>query len=207
MACYSSRDRTSRHRRKERRSRQYDSGGSAEMGMQPLQRRPDFPAHRTSLTCSVQVIRVTLPVSRETWCLLLARKSLADAATRRSPPPRRPRSSPWPRSIRTGNDVVTETDRVLAFHHTRPAHPVHIVVVPKEHVPSLLDLGDDNTGLLLEVMEVVRKVARKVRAEHGAASITTNEGLYQESKHMHWHVCHRGENEQEDWIMRRPEQL
>ncbi|MFJ5274758.1 HIT family protein [Streptomyces sp. NPDC088358] len=94
-------------------------------------------------------------------------------------------------------DVVTETDRVLAFHHTRPAHPVHIVVVPKEHVPSLVDLGDDNADLLLEVMEIMREVAGKVRAEHGAASVTTNEGLYQESKHMHWHVCHRGEKEQQ----------
>lgn len=94
-------------------------------------------------------------------------------------------------------NVVTETDRVLAFHHTRPSHPVHIVVVPKAHVPSLVDLGDDNADLLLEVMEVVREVAGKVRAEHGAASITTNEGLYQESKHMHWHVCHRGETEKD----------
>jgi histidine triad (HIT) family protein len=94
-------------------------------------------------------------------------------------------------------EVVTETDRVLAFHHTRPSHPVHIVVVPKVHVPSLVDLGDANADLLVEVMEVVREVAGKVRAEHGAASITTNEGLYQESKHMHWHVFHRGETERE----------
>jgi histidine triad (HIT) family protein len=94
-------------------------------------------------------------------------------------------------------EVVTETDRVLAFHHTRPSHSVHIVVVPKVHVPSLVDLGDDNADLLLEVMEVVRDVAGRVRAEHGAASITTNEGLYQESKHMHWHVFHRGETERE----------
>ncbi|WP_406490616.1 HIT domain-containing protein [Streptomyces sp. NBC_01604] len=94
-------------------------------------------------------------------------------------------------------EVVTETDRVLAFHHTRPSHSVHIVVVPKVHVPSLVDLGDDNADLLLEVMDVVREVAGKVRAEHGAASVTTNEGLYQESKHMHWHVYHRGETERE----------
>ncbi|WP_221740722.1 HIT family protein [Streptomyces sp. RP5T] len=93
-------------------------------------------------------------------------------------------------------DVVTETDRVLAFHHTKPSHPVHIVVVPKVHIPSLVDLGD-NADLLHEVMEVVREVAGKVRAEHGAASITTNEGLYQESKHMHWHVYHRGETQRE----------
>ncbi|WP_405828053.1 hypothetical protein [Streptomyces sp. NBC_01176] len=33
-------------------------------------------------------------------------------------------------------------------------------------------------------------------AGNDSASVTTNEGLYQESKHMHWHVCHRGESEQ-----------
>ncbi|WP_406358568.1 HIT family protein [Streptomyces sp. NBC_00658] len=98
-------------------------------------------------------------------------------------------------------DVVAETDRVLAFHHTRPAHPVHIVVVPKEHVPSLVDLGSDDAELLREVMDVVREVAGKVRTEHGAASITTNEGLYQESKHMHWHITHRGETEKQIMAM------
>ncbi len=44
-------------------------------------------------------------------------------------------------SGRTEVEVVLETDDVLAFHHTRPFWPVHIVVVPKRHVPSLTDLG------------------------------------------------------------------
>jgi histidine triad (HIT) family protein len=70
-------------------------------------------------------------------------------------------------------NVVMETDRVMAFHHTRPAHPVHIVVVPKEHIPSLVDLGDNNEDLLLEVMNAVREVAEMVRAEHGAVSMIT----------------------------------
>ena len=38
--------------------------------------------------------------------------------------------------------VVRETEQVLAYHHTRPNWPVHIVVIPKRHVPSLCDLGD-----------------------------------------------------------------
>lgn len=92
---------------------------------------------------------------------------------------------------------VMETDRVLAFHHTKPSHPVHIVVVPKEHIPSLVDLGDGGPQLLVEVMEVVAQVAGQVSEEHGAASVTTNVGLYQESKHLHWHVYHRGETETE----------
>ena len=44
-------------------------------------------------------------------------------------------------SGRTPVEVVVETDDVLAFRHTRPFWPVHIVVVPKRHVPSLVDLG------------------------------------------------------------------
>ena len=35
-------------------------------------------------------------------------------------------------------EPVMETDRVLAFHHTKPSHPVHIVVVPKEHMGDVM---------------------------------------------------------------------
>lgn len=90
-------------------------------------------------------------------------------------------------------DRVTETDRVLAFHHTNSSYPVHIVVIPKEHVPSLTDLDNAEEGLLNEVAAVVREVAAGVEKEYGACSVTTNLGLYQESKHMHWHVTYRGD--------------
>ncbi|MEU1533972.1 hypothetical protein [Streptomyces fagopyri] len=44
-------------------------------------------------------------------------------------------------------------------------------------------------------MTVVREVTEMVRAEHRAASIATNEGLYREPKHLHCHVRHRDVNE------------
>ena len=94
---------------------------------------------------------------------------------------------------RTPVEVVIETPTVLAFHHTRPSYPVHIVVVPRQHIPSLVDLGDADPTVLVEVIDVVREVAARVEAEHGACSVITNQGRYQESKHMHWHVIHRGE--------------
>jgi histidine triad (HIT) family protein len=71
-------------------------------------------------------------------------------------------------SGRTAVEVVLETDEVLAFRHTRPFWPVHIVVAPKTHVPSLLDLGDAGEALLHKVLAVVRRVA--------------------EPKHLHFHV-------------------
>ena len=91
-------------------------------------------------------------------------------------------------SGRTSVEVVAETDAVLAFHHTRPFWPVHIVVIPKEHVPSLTDLGEVSPEILTRVMDVVRQIAAAVEAEHGACRVLTNLGRYQDSKHLHFHV-------------------
>lgn len=81
---------------------------------------------------------------------------------------------------------VLETDRVLAYHHTRPFWPTHIVVIPKTHVGSLLTLNDNE--LLLELLDAVKQVAAQVVKEKGAARVLTNLGDYQDSKHLHFHV-------------------
>ena len=91
-------------------------------------------------------------------------------------------------SGRTAVSVVMETDEVLAFHHTRPFWPVHIVVVPKRHVPSLIDLGGADEALLHAVVTVVRRVADQMTREHGACRVLTNLGRYQDSRHLHFHV-------------------
>jgi histidine triad (HIT) family protein len=84
-------------------------------------------------------------------------------------------------SGRTPVDVVLETANVLAFHHTRPYWPVHIVVIPKQHIPSLVDLGHADESALHELLTVVRRIA---------ARVLTNLGEYQDSKHLHFHVNH-----------------
>ena len=91
-------------------------------------------------------------------------------------------------SGRTAVKIVRETDNVLAYHHTRPFWPVHIVVIPKRHISSLLALEESDDELLLELLAVVREVAKGVLEEHGACRVLTNLGKYQDSKHLHWHV-------------------
>ncbi len=88
-------------------------------------------------------------------------------------------------SGRTLIEKVEETEKVLAYHHTRPFWETHIVVVPKEHVDSLLTVGND---LLIELIDVAKKIASKVVQEKGAARVLTNLGDYQDSKHLHFHV-------------------
>lgn len=94
-------------------------------------------------------------------------------------------------SGKTPVEKVFETDRVLAYNHTRPFWPVHIVVIPKTHVDSLLTVEDE---LLIELMDVAKKVAESVLDEHGAARVLTNLGDYQDSKHLHFHVISGQQN-------------
>lgn len=91
-------------------------------------------------------------------------------------------------SGRTPINKIIETDHVLAFHHTRPYWPVHIVVIPKRHVSSLLTLTSGDDQLLLELFAVIKQLAAQVVAEHGGARVLTNLGQYQDSKHLHFHI-------------------
>lgn len=84
--------------------------------------------------------------------------------------------------------IVAETDNVLAFYHTRPAYPTHIVAIPKQHIGSLLDFEDDDNSLLSEILSVIKQVSRMVVKEQGACRVVTNLGTYQDSNHLHWHI-------------------
>ncbi len=81
-----------------------------------------------------------------------------------------------------------ESEHVLAFHHTRPFWPVHIVVIPKKHIASFTTLKADEMPIFLEVVEVLKSIAARVEREHGAARVLTNLGRYQDSRHLHFHV-------------------
>ena len=84
--------------------------------------------------------------------------------------------------------IEYESENVLAYHHTKPFWPVHIVVVPKQHIDSLYTVGDDTKHIFDEMIEVIQAIAQHIEKEHGAAAVLTNLGEYQDSKHLHFHI-------------------
>src|SRR5215212_2292211 len=58
-------------------------------------------------------------------------------------------------SGRTPVRVVEQTEHVLAYHHTRPAYPVHVVVIPRSHIASLLALDAADHDLIAEMVAVI----------------------------------------------------
>ncbi len=83
---------------------------------------------------------------------------------------------------------VYEDDKVLAFEDNNPVAPVHTLVIPKEHVPTLLDLNDDE--LLAHIYKVIKEVAKIKGVDEKGFRVVTNVGEDggQAVKHLHFHV-------------------
>jgi histidine triad (HIT) family protein len=62
-------------------------------------------------------------------------------------------------------EVVYEDEHVFAFKDINPAAPVHILIIPKQHVDTLSDCADSHAGVLGKMLSLVPKLA----AEHGIA--------------------------------------
>lgn len=98
-------------------------------------------------------------------------------------------------SGKTKVKVVKETKNVLAFYHTKPYYPVHIVVTPKTHISSILEL--ENKEIVNELFEVIKSVAKDINKKYKSCRIVTNLGEYQDSKHLHFHVIYGSHEDME----------
>ena len=85
-------------------------------------------------------------------------------------------------------DRVFEDDLVLAFHHRDPQAEVHVVVIPKSHVGSLLDPEALDGALLSSLLQAVQQVAHRTGLDRTGFHIAANAAGPDVTPHMHWHV-------------------
>ena len=87
-------------------------------------------------------------------------------------------------------DKVYEDDKVLAFNDVNPEAPIHILVIPKEHIESIMDLKDSDSHLLYNIMEVINHVSKEKGIDSKGFRIVNNIGKDggQTVSHMHFHV-------------------
>ncbi|MBN9126183.1 MAG: histidine triad nucleotide-binding protein [Nitrosospira sp.] len=89
---------------------------------------------------------------------------------------------------------VYENDNSLAFHDIHPAAPVHFMVIPKLHIPSLMEVGDKHRDLLGEMMALIPRLAEEQGCRDGFRTvINTGPVGGQEIYHLHIHVIGGGE--------------
>ena len=84
---------------------------------------------------------------------------------------------------------VYEDEDVLAFHDIRPVAPVHFLIIPKEHVPTLYEADMAQHRALGKMLALAGELARKEGAVDGFRTIVnTGRVGHQEVYHVHMHV-------------------
>ena len=85
---------------------------------------------------------------------------------------------------------IYEDDVLLAVEDIQPRAPVHLLIMPKRHVPTLLDIQPDDTVWLSAVPFVANRLARERGiADHGYRLVANvNHGGGQVIFHVHFHL-------------------
>lgn len=88
------------------------------------------------------------------------------------------------------SNKVYEDESVLAFHDISPMAPVHVLVIPKKHISSLLAVSPEDQALIFHIMEVIQTVTKKLKIDETGFRVITNIGSdgCQSVKHLHFHV-------------------
>jgi histidine triad (HIT) family protein len=84
---------------------------------------------------------------------------------------------------------VYEDSSVLAFDDIHPMAPVHVVIIPKKHIPSLMDV-DEKTDIAAKLLAAAKQVAKiKNVAEGGFRTVfNCNADGGQIVFHLHMHL-------------------
>ncbi len=87
-------------------------------------------------------------------------------------------------------ELEYEDDEIVAFRDINPQAPVHLLVIPRRHVATLLDTGDGDEQLLGRLQRVAVELARRQGLDRDGFRLVTNclEGAGQSVFHIHLHL-------------------
>lgn len=84
---------------------------------------------------------------------------------------------------------VYEDECILAFLDINPQAPVHILIIPKEHISSADEVSPQNSSVVSYIFERIPEIAKASGVENGYRVITNvGEDGCQSVKHLHFHI-------------------
>ncbi len=87
-------------------------------------------------------------------------------------------------------NIVYETDSVLAFHDIQPVAPVHILIIPKTHIPTMNDVKESELPLIADIHRAAQEIAKQFGiADSGYRLVNNcNRDGGQVVYHIHYHL-------------------
>jgi len=87
-------------------------------------------------------------------------------------------------------DKVYESKQIIAFRDINPQAPVHILIIPKAHIPTLNDLSTEDTELVGQLIQVAKELAvsEEISDEGYRIVFNCNKAAGQTVFHIHLHL-------------------
>ncbi|HWP56288.1 MAG TPA: histidine triad nucleotide-binding protein [Candidatus Acidoferrales bacterium] len=91
---------------------------------------------------------------------------------------------------RKGARIVYQDDRVVGFHDIRPRAPTHLLLIPRKHIATLLELESGDEELIGHIFTVASSLAREQRIAEKGFRVVVNCGADagQSVYHIHFHL-------------------
>ncbi|MGC7870130.1 histidine triad nucleotide-binding protein [Desulfosporosinus sp. SYSU MS00001] len=88
------------------------------------------------------------------------------------------------------SDIIYEDDQVVAFKDIQPLAPVHLLVIPKNHLSSVNEVTSEYEGLIGHLFGVIRRLAQEFGVAETGYRVVTNTGADggQVVGHIHFHL-------------------
>jgi len=88
------------------------------------------------------------------------------------------------------SNIVYEDDEILAFRDINPVAPVHILVIPKKHISSVIELTEEDALLIGKIYTAINEITKMEKIDQKGFRVIANcgEDGGQEVKHLHFHI-------------------
>lgn len=92
-------------------------------------------------------------------------------------------------------EAVFENERLIVFRDIHPKAPIHLLIVPKKHIVSVNELGEEDCGLIGEMIFLARGLAKEQGISQSGYRLTINVGRGggQIIDHLHLHLLGGGD--------------
>lgn len=89
-----------------------------------------------------------------------------------------------------GAKIIHQDEKVIAFEDISPQAPIHLLIVPKKHIPTILDLEDEDKELIGHIYLIAKELAIKNNIDTTGFRLVANcnEDAGQAVFHIHFHL-------------------
>ena len=84
-------------------------------------------------------------------------------------------------------EFVHKDSDIFVFHDINPKASVHLLIVPRQHIKTFLDLGDKHISVLTKMIKVIQRLVKEQKLK-GGYQVLINGGRHKIVDHLHFHL-------------------